>query len=81
MTEAYETVADPVGRLGMETIHPAVQAVRPHRWTHQVTVSNDPPFTPGSLQHYVSKNSTHSFSRYRGKRNEWHRRGSPDLRV
>lgn len=81
MREAYEGVAISVGRLGMETIRPDLQAMRPKRWAHQVTVFGDSLFNPGSLQHYVSKNSPHSFSRYRGKWNEWHRRGSPHVRV
>ena len=81
MSEAYDGVASPVGRLGIETIRPDLQAMRSQRWAHQVTVFGDPPFNPGSLKHYVSKNSAHSFSRYRWKWNEWHRRGSPHVRV
>lgn len=81
MREAYKGVASPQGRLGIEAIPPDLQNLRSQRWTCQVTVSNDPPFNSGSLRHYVSKNSSHSFSRYWGKWNEWHRRGAPHLRV
>lgn len=79
--EAYGEVANPVGQLGIETIPPDLQAMRSQQWTHQLTVFGDPPFNPGSLKHYVSKNSAHSFSRYWRKRDEWHRRGAPHVRV
>ncbi len=81
MRKAYDRVASPVGRLGRETIRPDLQTMRSKRLAHQVTVFDDPLFNSGSLKHYVSKNSPHSFSRYRGKWNEWHRRGSPHIRV
>lgn len=79
--EAYGEVANPVGRLGIETIPPDLQAMRSQQWTHQLTVFGNPPFNPGSLKHYVSKNSAHSFGRYWRKRDEWHRRGAPHVRV
>ncbi len=81
MRKAYDGVASPVGRTGIETIRQDLQTMRLQRWMHQVTVSGDPLFNSGSLKHYVSKNSPHSSSRYRGKWNEWHRRGSPHVRI
>ena len=79
--EACGEVASPVGRPGMETIPPDLPAMRPQRWAHQLTVFEHSRFNPGSLKHYVSKNSAHSFGRYRGKWNEWHRRGAPHAGV
>ncbi len=81
MRKAYDGVASPVGRIGIGTIRPDLQTMCSQLWTHQVTVSGYPLFNSGSLKHYVSKNSAHSFSRDRGKWNEWHRRGSPHVRV
>ncbi|HSF08786.1 MAG TPA: hypothetical protein VLA60_05195, partial [Nitrospirales bacterium] len=56
--EACGEVASPVGRLGIERIPPDLQAMRSQQRVHQLTVFSDPPFNPGSLKHYVSKNST-----------------------
>lgn len=66
---------------GMETISPDPTALRVQRGKQQAIAPNDPPFDPGSLRNYVSKNSAHSFGRYWRKRDEWHRRGAPHIRV
>jgi len=64
-----------------KTINPDSKSLRAQRGKPQAIAPNDPPFNPGSLTNYVSKNSTHSFGWYWGKRDEWHRRGAPHVRV
>lgn len=69
------------GIARIETISPDPQALRAQRGRPQAIAPNDPPFNSGSLTNYVSKNSAHSFGRYWGKRDEWHRRGASHARV
>ena len=69
------------GIAGIETISPDAKTLCAQRGKQQAIAPNDPPFTPGSLRHYVSKNSAHSFCRNRWKWDERHRRGSPHVRV
>ena len=69
------------GIAGLETISPDPHALRAHRGRLQAIAPNDPPFDSGSLTHYVSKNSAHTFGWYWGKRDERHRRGASHARV
>ncbi len=69
------------GRASRETFRPDTQTSSVPRGKSPATVPHDPLFNPGSLRHYVSKNSAHPFGRYWRKRDEWHRRGAPHLRV
>lgn len=70
-----------VGMTGSKIIRPDPQASRAQGEKPQATTPNDPLFNSGSRRNYVSKNSTHSFGRYRRKRDERHRRGASHVRI